>query len=98
MRYLTIIFTFILLASCNVGQGDLLEKRFKSAVANLRQAGLFERYKDLDDERVTKILIEKARTRFRVGNYDGFSKIFDPNTKRDFFDLCVAELNETRVW
>ena len=88
----------IFLASCNGGQDNLREERFKTTVVDLRQVGFFEVYKDLDDEQLTKILIEKAQKKYRVDGYDEFNEIFDPKTNSDFFDLHVAELDETRVW
>ena len=74
------------------------EERFKTVVINLRQVGLFDNYKDLDDERLTKTLLEKAQTKYRGDDYDEFNEIFDPKTNSDFFDLHVAALDETRVW
>jgi len=76
----------------------LREERFKTVVINLRQVGLFDNYKDLDDERLTKTLLEKAQTKYRGDDYDEFNEIFDPKTNSDFFDLHVAALDETRVW
>jgi len=86
-----------MLASCNRAQ-DLQKEKFKTAVTNLRQAGLFDNYKDLDDEQLTKLLIEKAQKKYRVDNNDEFNEIFNLKTNSDFFDLHVAELDETRVW
>lgn len=86
------------LTSCNLGQKDLQEERFKTAVVNLRQAGLFEDYKNLNDDELTKTLIEKAKKKYQTDGYDEFNEIFDPKNNSDFFDLHVAELDETRVW
>ncbi len=98
MRYLTIILTLTFLASCNGRQDNLREERFKTAAINLRQVGLFDNYNYLDDERLTKMLIEKARKKYQVDGYDEFNEIFDTKRNSDLFDLHVAELDETRVW
>jgi hypothetical protein len=98
MRYLTIIFILTVLTSCNVGQTDSREAKFETAVVNLRQVGLFEKYKNLNDDELTKLLIEKAAKKYQTDGYDEFNEIFDPKNNPDFFGLHVAELDETRVW
>lgn len=97
MRHLTTILILTLLTSCNRGQ-DLQKEKFKTAVTNLRQVGLFEDFKDLDDEQLTKLLIEKAQQKYKVDGYDEFNEIFDPENNAHFFDLHVAELDDKRVW
>ena len=96
MRYIITILILTAWTSCNVVH-DLQEERFKTSVINLRQVGLFEDYKDLDDERLTKTLIEKAKKKYQIDGHDKFNEIFDP-VNTDYFDLHVAELDEKRVW
>jgi len=98
MRLLTTILAFIFFVSCNGGQDNLRQERFKTAVVSLRQVGFFENYTEFDDEQLSKILIEKAQKKYRVDYYDAFNEIFDPKANSDYFDLHVAELDETRVW
>lgn len=99
MRYLTTILILTVLNSCNIGQKTgLQEERFKTAVTNLRQVGFFEDYKNLDDEQLTKTLIEQAKKKHQIGDFNDFDEVFDPKTNADNFDLHVAELDDTRVW
>jgi hypothetical protein len=99
MRLLTTVLILTILNSCNVGQKtDSREERFKNALSNLRQIGLFAEYKNLDDDQLTKTLIEKARKKYNVDGFDSFNEVFDLKNNSDFFDLHVAELDETRVW
>ncbi len=99
MRYLTTILILATLNSCNVGQkSNLQEERFKTAVSNLRQGGLFENYKELNDNELTQTLLANAKKKHQVGEFNGFDEIFDPENNADNFDLHVAELDDTRVW
>lgn len=85
------------MVSCDRGQ-NLQNEKFKTAVNKLRQVGLFEDFKDVDDERLTKMLIQKAQQKYNVEGYNEFDEIFDPQQNADFFDLYVAELDDKRVW
>jgi hypothetical protein len=98
MKYLIITLILTVFISCNVARKDVLQERFKAAVVNLRQAGLFEDYKNLDDEELTKTLIDKAKKKHQVGEFNDFDELFDPENNRDYFDMHVAELDEKRVW
>src|SRR5690348_16070635 len=107
MRYLITILILTSLTSCNVRQKRLQEEktatetkeeRFKTAVVSLRQSGLFADFKALDDEQLTKTLIEKAQKKYNQNGYDEFNEVFDIKNNSDLFDLHVAELDETRVW
>lgn len=98
MRYLIPIFVLIVLTSCNGLQEHSQEERFKDAVVRLRQAGLFAGSRELDDDQLTKNLIEKAKEKYQLDGYNAFDEVFDPETNSDVFDLYVAALDETRVW
>jgi hypothetical protein len=92
MRYSIIILFFIVLSSC---EGKRQEDRFKAAVINLRELGLFEKYKRLDDEEVTKVLFEQAKNKYQYGD---FNEIFNAQNDNYWFELRVAELDDNRVW
>jgi hypothetical protein len=98
MRLLTTLLISVFLVSCKAENENLRQERFMSAVVNLRQGGLFENYEDLDDEKLTRTLIERAKRKYRVAEYDGFDKIFDPEGDSESFELHVAALDDTRVW
>lgn len=74
-----------------------IEERFKASVIALRQVGLFEDYKDHNDEELTQLLIDKAKKKHKFEGFSDFDEVYNP-VNNENFDLHVAELDDKRVW
>src|SRR5687768_1736572 len=98
MRVLIIILALTVLITCNPKRADLVRDRFKDSVIKLRSVGLFEDYKNLNDEQLTDSLIKTAKIKHEFGGFNDFEEVYDPVDNEQTFDLHVAELDKKRVW
>jgi hypothetical protein len=100
-KHLLFIFCACLLAACTVKQKPPMPKerpaikeRFKTGVINLRQAGLFEDYKNLNDDSLTQRLSSIAKEQHLWELFDAYDSIQD----EDYINLKIAQLDPKRVW
>jgi hypothetical protein len=93
MRVIIIFLIAVSLASCV----DKRRDKFLEAVKKLRNTGLFEGCKNLDDEQLANSLIVIAKKRHQSGFFNDFDEVYDPEDEV-MFTLHVAELDPKRVW
>lgn len=98
MKGLQTTLILIVIISCS-GRKNVVptEDRFKESVISLRQVGLFEDYKGLNDDELTRMLIEKAKKKHEFDGFSYFGEVYN-TADNEYFDLRVAELDDKRVW